>query len=160
MGNASNALLIAGGVLIALLIISLAVFMFNDFGSKAADINAQNDKNRLTAYNMEFTSYLGYYVDEKQPNGTTVRVWKTTIYDLITLRGKAQENNKNYEATNDEERIDVKINNVSILEKVDTDLINAYTNSNGELTRFKCSEKDVKYNKKGKIQSINFTPIQ
>ena len=39
MENASNALLIAGGVLIGVLILSLAVYLFADFGAKSADIN-------------------------------------------------------------------------------------------------------------------------
>ena len=39
MENASNALIIAGGVLIGVLIISLAVYLFVDFGSTSAEIN-------------------------------------------------------------------------------------------------------------------------
>ena len=44
MENASNALIIAGGVLIGVLILSLAVYLFADFGSTSAEINKKTQE--------------------------------------------------------------------------------------------------------------------
>ena len=55
MENASKALMMAGGVLIGVLIISLAVYLFADFGSRSASINAQNTEKQLAAFNSKFT---------------------------------------------------------------------------------------------------------
>ena len=57
MENASNALLIAGGVLIGVLILSLAVYLFADFGSTSADINQRTAEQQLTQFNSKFTVY-------------------------------------------------------------------------------------------------------
>lgn len=83
MENASNALLIAGGVLIGMLILSLAVYLFVDFGSTSADINQRTAEQQLTQFNSKFTVY------ESKEN-------KWTIYDIITVAGYAHENNKYY----------------------------------------------------------------
>lgn len=83
MENASNALLIAGGVLIGMLILSLAVYLFVDFGSTSADINQRTAEQQLTQFNSKFTVY------ESEEN-------KWTIYDIITVAGYARENNKYY----------------------------------------------------------------
>ena len=55
MENASKALIMAGGVLIGILIISLAVYLFADFGSTSAQINAQNSQKQITEFNSKFT---------------------------------------------------------------------------------------------------------
>ena len=118
MENASKALLIAAGVLVGILVMSLGVYLFMDFGSKTAEVNKQNEQKQLSAFNSQFTSYTAY--KDKDDN------WKITIYDIITLRGKAKENNEKYEDNQD--KIDVIIsgkgsvvNNYS-----DTELISMY----------------------------------
>ena len=128
MENASKALLIAGGVLIVVLIISLAVYLFADFGSKSASINAQNSQKQLSAFNSKFTSYQGF----KDADGN----WQITIYDIITVKGYALENNEKYE--NADEKIDVKIGGRSILSDSDINLINLNVKSTGEVNKFRC----------------------
>lgn len=96
MENASKALIMAGGVLIGILLISLAVYLFADFGSTSAEINAQNAQKQITQFNSQFTSYEG-------KEGLT-------IYDIITVIGYAQENNKFYEDL-EEYEIKVRIGN-------------------------------------------------
>ncbi len=83
MENASKALLIAASVLIGLLIISLAVYLFITFGTQSAQMHRQIDENRLGEFNSQFTSYEG-------KDGLT-------IYDVITVANLATENNKYYE---------------------------------------------------------------
>ena len=55
MENASKALLMAAGVLIGILILSLAVFLFANFGSASAEINRQNEIKRINEFNAQFT---------------------------------------------------------------------------------------------------------
>lgn len=147
MENASKALIMAGGVLIGILIISLAVYLFADFGSTSAQINAQNSQKQITEFNSKFTSYEGY----KDKDGN----WKITIYDIITLASYAKENNQYYEDTI-EEQIDVKINKKAIQNNTNEEnqeLISNYTRD-GILKKFKCS--NVEYNARGKVKSITF----
>lgn len=83
MENASNALLIAGGVLIGVLILSLAVYLFAIFGSTSADINQRTTEQQLAQFNSKFTVYES-------------SDFKWTIYDIVTVAGYAHENNKYY----------------------------------------------------------------
>lgn len=82
MENATNALLMAGGVLIGILILSLAVYLFTTFGGTAAKVNDQNAQVQLTQFNAQFTKYEG--------------ITTNTIYDIITVAGLAKENNIYY----------------------------------------------------------------
>lgn len=82
MENASKALLMAAGVLIGMLVISLAVYLFISFGSTSAEIHKQNEEQQIAQFNSQFVSY-----EEK----------KCTIYDVVTVANLATENNIYYE---------------------------------------------------------------
>ncbi len=105
MENASKALLMAGGVLIGVLIISLAVFLFADFGSTSAEINAQNAQKQITSFNSKFTAYQGYYEGEGNSKD-----WKITIYDIVSLAAFAKENNEYYEVNSSSEDNYISVN--------------------------------------------------
>lgn len=83
MENASKALIMAAGVLIGVLILSLAVYLFTTFGATSAELHRQNDANRINEFNTQFTSY------ETKDNNT--------IYDVISAANLATENNVYYE---------------------------------------------------------------
>lgn len=89
MENASKALIMAAGVLIGILILSLAVFLFVDFGSTSSQIYDEVEVRQLAQYNAQYTIYAG------RDN--------ITIYDIITLANLAKENNDYYEAYTDYE---------------------------------------------------------
>ena len=59
MENASKALIMAAGVLIGMLILSLAVYLYIDFGTSAAQINSQITEQQIAQFNSKFTSYEG-----------------------------------------------------------------------------------------------------
>jgi hypothetical protein len=82
MENASKALLMAAGVLIGILILSLAVYLIVSFGNTSAEIHKQNEVQQLEQFNSQFTSYEGT---------------ECTIYDIVTLANLATENNIYYE---------------------------------------------------------------
>lgn len=145
MENASKALLMAGGVLIGVLVISLAVYLFADFGATSAEINAQNAQKQITAFNSNFTAYQGNK-DE------------ITIYDIVSLATYAKENNIYYDDSL-EYKITVYIGNSPIQdftrEQLD-ELIKKYIHDNGELKKFKCEDGAIGYNGNGRVNSITF----
>ncbi len=146
MENASKALIMAAGVLIGLLIISLAVYLFADFGATSAQINQQVEQKRILQFNSQFTSYIGK---------------ELTIYDVVTILGYAQENNNYYENGNGE-TIEVKIENSEITnynEQQKNNLISNNSNiNNGNLPKYKLEEGNISYNNNGgKVSSITFT---
>lgn len=153
MENASKALIMAGGILIGVLIMSLAVYLFVDFGSTSAQINNQNTQKQLAEFNSKFTSYENY----KDSLGN----WNINIYNIITLAGYANENNKYYGLTSsdvdNENYIDIKIGNKSILDSSETDLIDKYVSENGLIIKFKWT--DTSYSENGRIKSMNFQSI-
>lgn len=83
MENASKALLMAGGVLIGLLIISLGVYLFTNFGGTAGQIQANIDENQLAQFNSQFTSYVG------RDN--------VTIHEVVSMAKLATQNNQSYQ---------------------------------------------------------------
>ena len=80
MENASKALLMAAGVLIGVLILSLAVFLFVSFGGTSAKIHETVQKNQLAKFNTQFTNY-----ETKE---------SVTIYDIVSVANLATENNR------------------------------------------------------------------
>ena len=83
MENASKALLMAGGILIALLVIGALVLMFNQVGSyeKAQDSSKKN--SQLAEFNLEFERYL----DDKGITGADVI---SLINKVIDYNNKAK----------------------------------------------------------------------
>ena len=84
MENASKALLMAAGVLIGVLILSLAVYLFANFGTASAEIHKQKDMNEINKFNTQFTSYEGK---------------ECTIHDIVSVTNLAIDNNTNYSLT-------------------------------------------------------------
>lgn len=92
MENASKALLMAAGVLIGILILSLAVFLFANFGAASAEVHKQNEENRIEQFNAQFTAYQGR---------TDV-----TIYDVVTVANLAKSSNQSFGFKSYTERTD------------------------------------------------------
>lgn len=67
MENASKALIIAGSILLAIMIISLGVFVFNKFGGHAKEM-ANMDEQEIASFNSKITPYLGSAVKGSQVN--------------------------------------------------------------------------------------------
>lgn len=82
MENASKALTMAAGILIGLLIIGLAVYLFSSFASTSTQIHDQIAETQTNQFNAQFTSYVG-------KEGIT-------IYDVITVVNLAKDSNEYY----------------------------------------------------------------
>lgn len=109
MENASKAMLMAAGVLIGILILSLAVYLFVSFGSSSAQIHEQNGKKQMDKFNSQFTLHQGK---------------ECTIYNVITIANLATENNKYYEfkrrttlSVGTDYYISVKLDNQGFIER-------------------------------------------
>lgn len=67
MENASKALIIAGSILIAIMIVSLGILVFNNMGNSAKNM-ANMDKQQIAAFNSRITPYLGEAISGSQVN--------------------------------------------------------------------------------------------
>ena len=83
MENASKALIMAAGVLIAMMILALAVYLVITFGSVSAEVHQKNEETQILDFNQQFFQYDGR--DD------------LTIYDVVTVANYARNNNMNYE---------------------------------------------------------------
>ena len=59
MDNASKALVMVGAILIAVMLISLGVFLFTYARDAAEDQTGRMDELTVSAFNQQFNSYLG-----------------------------------------------------------------------------------------------------
>lgn len=57
MDNASKALIIAGGVLLAVLILGTFMYMWTLAGSYTSQIEDEKEKEQITAFNMQYEAY-------------------------------------------------------------------------------------------------------
>ena len=153
MENASKALLMAAGVLIGVLILSLAVFLFLDFGATSKGIYSEVESNQLTQYNAQYTVYSGR---------TDI-----TIYEIVSVINLAKQNNKDYgEYSNFENtyQVQVFIDRVTTEDSSDIQTLlekyNGVNNNTGEIaTTFSCTgNNNILYHANGRVKAIYFTP--
>lgn len=131
MENATKALLIAGGVLIAIIIITMFLLMFNNLANIKKEQEDQTKLEQLTAFNNEFEAY-----NKKVMYGV----------DVITLINKATENNKKY-ADSEDYKIKVILDGKEITSS--TDLVN---DEDKKKSIYTCVQ--TKYNSLGRICEI------
>lgn len=153
MENASKALIMAAGVLIGILIISLGVFLFLDFASTSSTLHAQMRQEQIDQFNAQFTSY-----EAKDDN---------TIYDILTLVNLAKNNNNYYELDKKEENnyyITINMNNEtnhSNLEKLSETKLNEFVKEDirnqteGKLPIYNCKV-EISQNT-GLVSIVKFT---
>lgn len=91
MENATKAMLIAAGVLMGVMILSLGLALYAEMYSYVESTQESVRFAELKRFNTQFTNYINYIGDEKQFN--------LTIQDVITVANIAFENNRINEAT-------------------------------------------------------------
>lgn len=87
MENASRALLIAAGILVGIMVISVGVALFNSFAGFNKNIIEKLEENKISQFNNNF---LKYYGEEKE----------VTAHDVISIVNVARQNNAEYEIEN------------------------------------------------------------
>lgn len=83
MENASKAILIAGGVLIAMVLLTFFVYLFNQMGSSTKSIYSMLEESEITEFNQQFYNY------DTERSGKILNV-----QDVATLINLAMDNNK------------------------------------------------------------------
>lgn len=121
MENSSKALLIAGAVLIAIMVVSLIIYLAVSGGNVLIS-NTKNDSSEIKAFNSKFTKYEGDTVsgiDVKQLL-KDVNAVKQNTGENISLTGKSKsneiQNNKNYKVTLSYSNETGKVNSINIQE--------------------------------------------
>lgn len=160
MENASQALIIAAGVLIGVIILSMAVYLFNVFGGYASETQNKIDEKTLSQFNDKFLRY----------NGLT----NLTIQDLITVKNYALENNKKYGGYNTsiraednneyidvyyaESKVGVTAQSALVLDKSDEELLKEeiQKNNNGSAEQKKLTCKVDVNSLTGRVNKIYF----
>lgn len=82
MEEASKALVMAAGVLIGVMVLTLAIYMFSYFGSALEEIMQKHADNKLLQFNTQFTIYENR---------------ELTIQDVVSIATLAKENNDYYD---------------------------------------------------------------
>ena len=102
MENASKALIMAGGVLIAIIIVSVIVLAFQRSGNVSADYSKSISREEISTFNANFTKYLDHDL---------------TIHQVVTIYNFAKNNNtkqvncdKTYTATDIKEELEQEKN--------------------------------------------------
>ena len=69
MENATKAFMMAAGVLIGVLILSIAVYLFTIFSRNSEQVYKKMESNQITQFNNQFLKYYGQisrtYIDEQ-----------------------------------------------------------------------------------------------
>jgi len=82
MENSAKALLIAAGVLIGIMIISLGIALYSELETYVEATHDRIRDNEINSFNAQFTKYLDYET--------------LTIQDVVTAANLAYENNISY----------------------------------------------------------------
>lgn len=147
MENAVKALLMAAGVLIGVLILSLAVTLYSALSSYAEGINKDIEQKELDKFNTQFMTYIK---DD------------LTIQDVVTVANMAYENNLKYGlehpgATLDESSyyVEVKIGEDPIESTIHQEAP-TLLKDNLNVT-YRCTNDNIQYSKiTGRVISIKF----
>lgn len=92
MENASRALIMAASVLLAVMVITVGVALFNSFAGSGRRIIEKLDEKENSEFNANFYKYYG------QIDGEYIKV---TAHDIVTVANNAKENNIRYGAENE-----------------------------------------------------------
>lgn len=92
MENATKALLIAAGVLIGIMVLSLGVSLYVSLGGYVDSTKEQLEANEIAKFNTQFLKYNNTVLNN---SGNEVVSFRVGIQDVVTAANIAYENNKN-----------------------------------------------------------------
>ena len=91
MENASKALIMAGEILLGIMIISIAVYVFNMFADYSSERYKEIEDTQIAAFNSKFTIYYGDSGSGK--DNKDKKPIECTIHDIVGLANLAQKYN-------------------------------------------------------------------
>lgn len=145
MENASKALIMAGGILIAVIIMTIGVYVFATFGGSSKDIQEQLNSRNLAEFNNNFTKFQGSK--------------EITIHDIISLANFARQYNEdmglNYM---DKSYINVCIGKTNLSNDTtqDIELLKSKSTNGEEIKYYKCQKIEY-YEDTKRVNKIVFT---
>ncbi len=83
MENAAKALIMAAGVLIGVIIITIAVYLFTNLGNTSSEIYSDVEQKKIDKFNNQFLKYDG--------------LTNCTAHDIVSIANLARNNNDYYE---------------------------------------------------------------
>ena len=117
MENASKALIMAGGVLLGVIIISLGVYLFSSYAKYSSNAYDRMEAAQIEQFNAKFLKYYDTISSNVVANGTGSVITKyidangteytketpvlCTAHDVISLANLAKQNNKNLDIEED-----------------------------------------------------------
>lgn len=110
MENASNALLIGGGILIAMLILSIGVYLFINYSDLSASYERTMETTEIQKFNEKFLKFEGRQ--------------DITIQEIVSLANFAREYNKENGTNivvllqNTKQNTNLADNNINLIEKI------------------------------------------
>lgn len=157
MEDAVKALLIAAGVMIAIMVVSLGITLGTSLSQYSDNAQEQIEENALQSFNGQFLKFVNC---SSTPNSKPE--FTLTIHDVITAANIAYENNKNYEldrASNYNYYVTVNIPGKKNLEKsIMLDTENLLKNNIEK--KYKCTKKNIKINANtGRVSEVTFSEI-
>ncbi len=99
MDNASKALVMAGAILIAVMLISLGVMLFNAASDTTGGMVGQVDTMTLAAYNKNYTDYQG---------------WNKSASEVLQLLGRLRAHNNNIDERTNYGSITAQLNDAGV----------------------------------------------
>ena len=110
MENASKALIMAASIIVGIMIVSIAVTLFNTFSNFSQTAIEELEQKQIAEFNSNFTKYEGVL------DGEIINV---SIHDIITLSNFAKQSNqqneleeeKGYHESTNYVQIDLKVGN-------------------------------------------------
>ena len=158
MGNASKAILMAGAVLIAVMLISLTIYFFNALKNYNSNMNSQEKMTQIESFNRFFTF--------AQPSNNG----RITGADMINIMGKIRDYSKVYQDPDYTFTVTINANihfsdpHLSTIPNPVTATDNAWAqfieyakNSNDALLYTNAIVYEYDYNNTGRITIINFS---
>lgn len=135
MENASKALLISAGVLVAILILSIGITLYSMFSEQSKSYATEVSKTETQKINADFVVYIGRE--------------NISPYEVISAINKAKEYNNSIQVVACNKNGTVIRNNDST--RVPEEFLKDFKDST-----FKCVDSSVTYNYEGKITNIKF----
>lgn len=154
MENASNAILMAAGILIGVIILTIMVYLFSSFGGTSAQIQAQIDAKNMAEFNNHFLQY-----EDK----TTC-----TIHDIVSLVNFTKKYNSDFPEIDSPYHISVSLreyrngmdltDETKITEEHLTNLLKNWSNQeDGKIQTYTCTKITYMGQENGnRVKSISF----
>ena len=157
MENAVKALLMAAGVLMGVLILSLGASLYSSLSGYVQSVEENIASKEIQQFNQQFTRYINYNEDTHEKKFTL------TIQDIVTAANIAYENNLKYGLAD----VDNNGNNYRVTITLDGNALENIINSesariltNGLEQEYKCSSEDIEISTTtGRVFEVNFFTV-